>query len=53
MVRAFALSAREKRVPAVEAIVQLKRELEKRGEHTTPAAVKTARRWFIDTFYFG
>jgi hypothetical protein len=51
-VRAFARSARERQIPVLDAAVQLKRELDDRGEPTTREALKVARRWFIDSYYF-
>jgi hypothetical protein len=52
-IRSLARSAREKSIPVLDAVAQVKRELSDRGEPTTPEALKTARRWFIDAYYFG
>jgi hypothetical protein len=53
-VRTFALQARSRRLPAIEAMVQLKGLLARVYTDATSAArdLRSVRRWFVDSYYF-
>lgn len=52
MVRTHARSARGKGVAVIDAMVEMKRMLKDAGEDWSPSAIKVARRWFVESFYF-
>jgi hypothetical protein len=54
MVREFALEARATRLPAIEAMVQLKARLLERcpGDDHAARDMRRVRRWFVEAYYF-
>lgn len=52
LVREHARKARADGVPVIRAMVDMKRLLKDAGEDTSPAAIRGARRWFVESFYF-
>lgn len=52
IVRTHARSARSNGVAVIDAMVEMKRLLKDAGEDWSPSAIKAARRWFVESFYF-
>ena len=52
LVRTHARKARGAGIAVIDAMVEMKRILRDAGEDASPGAIKAARRWFVESFYF-